>query len=100
MVPTSMQARGMVLSIMPLRLHPLLLLNNSLTPNFMTVTLNNKLIELRKESTLHQLIEQEKIPTQNVAIAVNNKLVMRCMWCNTILQDGDNIVAIVAAYGG
>lgn len=66
----------------------------------MTVTLNNKLIELRKESTLHQLIEQEKIPTQNVAIAVNNRLVMRSMWGNTILQDGDNIVAIVAAYGG
>ena len=66
----------------------------------MTITLNNKLIELHKESTLHELIEQEKIPTQNVAIAVNNRLVMRSMWGNTILQDGDNIVAIVAAYGG
>lgn len=66
----------------------------------MNITLNNKEITLPEGATLQQLIEEANLPTQNIAIAVNNTLILRDNWPQTILNNGDNVVAIAAAYGG
>ena len=58
----------------------------------MNITLNNKEITLPEGATLQQLIEEANLPTQNIAIAVNNTLILR--------DNCDNVVAIAAAYGG
>lgn len=66
----------------------------------MNITLNDKTITLYNETSLQQLIERELSTTQNIAVAINNSLIKRTMWCSTILQEGDNVVVIAAAYGG
>ena len=66
----------------------------------MNITLNDKTITLDNETSLQQLIEQELSTTQNIAVAINNSLIKRAMWSSTILQEGDNVVVIAAAYGG
>lgn len=66
----------------------------------MNITLNDKTITLDNETSLQQLIEQELSTTQNIAVAINNCLIKRTMWSSTILQEGDNVVVIAAAYGG
>lgn len=66
----------------------------------MNITLNNKEITLTEGATLLQLIQEANLPSQNIAIAVNNTLVLRDNWSQTTLNNGDNVVAIAAAYGG
>ena len=66
----------------------------------MNISLNNKEITLPEGATLLQLIEEANLPTQNIAIAVNNTLILRDNWPHMILNNGDNVVAIAAAYGG
>ena len=64
----------------------------------MNITLNDKTITLDNETSLQQLIEQELSTTPNIAVAINNSLIKRTMWSSTILQEGDNVVVIAAAY--
>ena len=66
----------------------------------MKILLNNKEISLSQGSTLQDLLLQENIALINVAIALNNTLVLRDKWAVTTLNEGDNVVAITAAYGG
>lgn len=66
----------------------------------MKITLNNREIVVEQGTTLLQLITTEGLPTTNVAIAVNNRLVLNAQWQSTLLQENDRIVAIAAAYGG
>ncbi len=66
----------------------------------MNITLNDKTTTLDNETSLQQLIERELSTTQNIAVAINNSLIKRTMWSSTILQEGDNVVVIAAAYGG
>lgn len=66
----------------------------------MNILLNSKEVTLQEGATLQQLIQEANLPTQNIAIAVNNALILRDNWSQTILNNGDNVVAIAAAYGG
>ena len=66
----------------------------------MKITLNNTQLIVADNCTLMQLIEQEELPLNNIALAVNNRLVLRNEWATTTFNEGDKIVAIVAAYGG
>ena len=66
----------------------------------MNITLNDKTTTIDNETSLQQLIERELSTTQNIAVAINNSLIKRTMWSSTILQEGDNVVVIAAAYGG
>lgn len=66
----------------------------------MKITLNNNEITVATHCTLEQLITQENLPTHNIALAINNRLILRNDWATTQLNEGDKVVAIVAAYGG
>lgn len=65
----------------------------------MKVSVNNK--EVETDSTvLSQFVEEMALPTQGIAIAVNNRMVPRTEWADYTLNEGLSIVIIKAACGG
>lgn len=66
----------------------------------MKISVNNKETEMANGSTLADLAAQLELPAQGVAIAVNNKMVPRTQWNDTILNENDSLVIIKAACGG
>ncbi len=66
----------------------------------MKIQVNNKEVEIFLDSTLVQLTEQLQLPTQGVAIAVNNKMIPRTEWELFTLHENDRLVIIKAACGG
>lgn len=66
----------------------------------MKVLVNNKETNLTKGNHITDLVLQLQLPTQGVAIAVNNRMVPRTEWGNHILQENDSLVVIKAACGG
>ena len=66
----------------------------------MKVQVNNKEVEIDSASTLTQLITQLKLPSQGLAVAINNKMIPRTEWECFSLQENDNLVIIKAACGG
>ena len=65
----------------------------------MKVLVNNKEVETGA-TTLSQLTEELSLPTQGIAIAVNNRMITRTEWANYSLSEGISIVIIKAACGG
>ncbi len=61
--------------------------------------MNNKEVETTAVS-LSELAEKLSLPTQGVAVAVENRFVPRAGWDDYALADGMNIVIIRAACGG
>lgn len=50
--------------------------------------------------TLLQILEKEKLAGPGVAVAVNNSVVSRTAWADTLLSDGMKITVIQAVCGG
>lgn len=66
----------------------------------MKVQVNNKEVEIDSASTLTQLIMKLELPSQGIAVAINNKMIPRTEWEHFSLQENDNLVIIKAACGG
>lgn len=66
----------------------------------MKVQVNNKEVEIDSVSTLTQLITKLELPSQGIAVAINNKMIPRTEWECFSLQENDNLVIIKAACGG
>lgn len=66
----------------------------------MKITLNDQCREIVPNTTIKQLLENENLPQQNIAVAVNNVMVLRQEWNNRVLVENDKVLVIVAAYGG
>ena len=66
----------------------------------MKVQVNNKEVEIDSVSTLTQLIMKLELPSQGIAVAINNKMIPRTEWEHFSLQENDNLVIIKAACGG
>ena len=66
----------------------------------MIIKVNNKEMELAHQASLQQLAETLQMPEKGVAVAVNNRMIQRTQWSETILQENDQIVVIKAACGG
>ena len=65
----------------------------------MKVLVNNKEVKTGA-STLSQLIEELALPTQGIAIAVDNHIVLRTEWPKYDLREYMSIIIIKAACGG
>ncbi len=65
----------------------------------MNITLNNQIQDVTSQ-TLMQLIEELNIETKGVAVALNNRVVTRSLWGETLLSEGDKIVIVSAVFGG
>ncbi len=66
----------------------------------MKVQVNNKEVKITDASTITQLTEQLELPSQGIAIAVNNKMIPRTEWDKFVLHESDNLVIIKATCGG
>lgn len=65
----------------------------------MKISVNNKERETQSANLL-QLAEELSLPTQGVAMAMNNRMIPRSGWEDTLLTEGASIVIIQAACGG
>lgn len=66
----------------------------------MEVRLNNKPLALPHPMSVAELIEMQNIPGAGTAVAVNGKIVRREDREMRMLNEGDDIIVISAAYGG
>ena len=65
----------------------------------MNIKINNKETEV-KATSLQELATELSLPEKGVAVAVNNRMVTRNDWNQTVIKEGDNIVVIKAVCGG
>lgn len=56
--------------------------------------------QLTESTTVSELALALSLPERGVAMAVNNKVVTRQQWTETILGEGDHVTVIKAAFGG
>lgn len=67
----------------------------------MTITINGELITLKEEAmSVEQLLRLRKVPQGGTAVAVNGKICRAQNHPTCMLQDGDDVMIISAAYGG
>lgn len=66
----------------------------------MKILLNNKEVLLLKKCSVLNVLELQNLPLSGIAIAINNKVVAKALWNETILNDNDSITVITAAFGG
>lgn len=66
----------------------------------MEVFVNRKPVEVEGPMTLAGLLAREGIPAEEVAVAVNNRVVPRAEWAATQLEEQMKITVIRAVCGG
>lgn len=66
----------------------------------MYIKVNNKNQEISENTSIEQLVEQLKISTNGIAIAINNTVVKKSEWNSTIIKNNDDILIIKSTQGG
>lgn len=66
----------------------------------MEIFINNTPITTDEGMTIDRLLQSRGIPSQGVAVAVNNRVVSRTMWSQTVITEGDRLTVIQAVCGG
>ena len=66
----------------------------------MNIKVNNETQEISESTSVERLVEQLKISTNGIAIAINNNVVKKSDWNSTIIKNQDNILIIKSTQGG
>ena len=66
----------------------------------MTVYLNDKKLEVDRDQKLASLLEEKKLNTSGIAVAINSTIVPRQKWTETQLNQDDKLTIITATAGG
>lgn len=66
----------------------------------MKIKVNNQDIDVTDGMTVAELADMQDLPDRGVAVAINDRIVRRGDWSNHVLNDGDDVTVITAAYGG
>lgn len=66
----------------------------------MNITLNDKPVMAAPLTSLGALLADHAITPAGTAVAVNGTVIPPALWAQTILNDGDSILAFRAFYGG
>lgn len=66
----------------------------------MKIKVNNQGIDIADKMTVAELAALRGLPDRGVAVAVNDRIVRRDGWSTCVLNDGDDVTVITAAYGG
>ncbi|MDR0365028.1 MAG: sulfur carrier protein ThiS [Bacteroidales bacterium] len=66
----------------------------------MNIIINNNSREVAEGCTLERLIDEIGYKEFKFAVAVNNQVVKKTAWDETILYDGDKVIVIKAVSGG
>jgi len=65
-----------------------------------SVTINGEVREVPAEIDLDHMLELFSLPNQRIAIELNNGVVRRKDWPNTLVRDGDKIEVVHFVGGG
>lgn len=66
----------------------------------MKIFLNRTAVEVEAPVTLAELLRQQGIPAQGIAVAIDNKVVPRSAWETTVLEEQCSVIVIRAVCGG
>ena len=66
----------------------------------MYIKVNNENQEISENTSIEQLVEELKISTNGIAIAINNTVVKKSEWNSTIIKNNDDILIIKSTQGG
>lgn len=61
---------------------------------------NDALVSIMEDYSLKLLLEEKKVNEPYFAVIVNNKLIPRLAYQNTVIQAGDRVDIIVPMQGG
>ncbi|MBB6005055.1 sulfur carrier protein ThiS [Arcicella rosea] len=67
----------------------------------MTVFVNDEILELTDTPTLIKIFEIQQITEmRGLAVAINEEVIPRVLWAETVLQNNDRLMLIRATQGG
>lgn len=67
----------------------------------MTVFVNDEILEFSDTPTLIKIFEiQQIIEMRGLAVAINEEVIPRVLWAETVLQNNDRLMLIRATQGG
>jgi sulfur carrier protein len=66
----------------------------------MKIEINGKISELNPNSSLKEIIDSNLVSKNGVAVAINQQVVPRAKWSDTIVKENDKILFITATQGG
>ncbi|ALU74508.1 sulfur carrier protein ThiS [Tenacibaculum finnmarkense] len=65
-----------------------------------TIQVNQQEHQILETQTLQKFVENLKIQTNGIAIAINSSVVKKTDWAFRLLQDNDDILIIKSTQGG
>lgn len=66
----------------------------------MEITLNKKVVDVKQDITLHDLLEERGYLKPGIAAAVDNNVIKRASWPDFVLHEGASVTVISAVCGG
>ena len=66
----------------------------------MQVNVNGKTVDCSDNLSVDSFLSAQKIIPENIAVAINNRLVPKTEWKDRIISNNDKIIIIKAAQGG
>ncbi|MDE6085365.1 MAG: sulfur carrier protein ThiS [Muribaculaceae bacterium] len=66
----------------------------------MKIYINNSQVEVDGDPTVADALVQQNLSGAGIAVAIDNKVVPRSRWNDTVLNDGDRLTVITAVCGG
>ncbi|SEK90377.1 sulfur carrier protein [Aquimarina amphilecti] len=66
----------------------------------MTINVNNQEQIISENSSVNLLLEELSLSKKGIAVAINNKIITKDTWSDTIVNLNDNVTIIHATQGG
>jgi len=66
----------------------------------MNIHVNHESKSIAETSNLNMLLSQLNISKQGIAVAINNQIITKTQWEQTLLSENDNVTIIIATQGG
>ncbi|MEL7003589.1 MAG: sulfur carrier protein ThiS [Bacteroidota bacterium] len=64
------------------------------------ISINDKTYQIEPDSSLHNVLENNHLVSPGIAVAVNENIISRADWEQTVIKLNDQILIIKATQGG
>ena len=88
-------------------LNTILIIQNRMSPlkfiisiSMITINFNSKQITIPENISIVELLEKNNITTKGIAIAINNQIIGKKDWLDTMVKEHDQLTVIQATQGG
>ncbi|MGL1889589.1 MAG: sulfur carrier protein ThiS [Reichenbachiella sp.] len=66
----------------------------------MTIRVNDQALEIQGDFNILQLLDQIQSPTDGIAVAIDDTIVLKEQWASQTLTENDQVLIIQATQGG